>query len=694
MTVSSLSPSGEAAWQSLRQHVEWTPGFWLGWIFTDHTPSGRELFDRVADQLRGLGRSSVIRQPGSPEELVEQLAWVLGGADGADGCIAIEIRSQSKDWVERWDELLLRLNERRELLRRVLRGGLLLIAPTAVKSHTRVAAPDLWSIRSLALDVEPPGRLAALHFSELRVRAEISAEHEGNATEGATELALARHAVDDAQRAGQPVALTVARIRLARVHMAAERGLEARETAILAAAEAPSDELAAEALVTLGRIEINLDDLVAAERHYREALDRSPSTLSARALREFSKVLYRRHALDDALRIAHMNLDKIRAEHERGGEDWKALRDESVVLDAMGNIAYERGELVQSLDWYRQSLGLELRARAITGETPVSLRYEFITINRIGVLVSKQGNLAAAQDLFRQGLAILRRIRGLVGVTAQTLRDESLSLEEIGLVLREQGDKDGSLDLFRQSLQLRRTIRGMNGDTRMSLRDESVSLNHVGDGLRARGELSASLEVYRQSLELAQQVRALAGDTAETLHDESVFLYKISRVLRSQGELADARKAAMQSLDLTRRVRAIVGELPRALRSESVTMTEVAAILREEGESLDALELERQSLALDRRVHALVGDTPEALRDVSIALANMGNAFVAQGDESAALELFQERLALDRKYRAIVGETPDAIGREELAQKIIDDIVERRANREVRPVNDGGEPET
>lgn len=694
MTVSSLSPSGEAAWQSLRQHVEWTPGFWLGWIFTDHSPSGRELFDRVADQLRGLGRSSVIRQPGSPEELVEQLAWVLGGADGADGCVAIEIRSQSKDWVDRWDELLLRLNERRELLRRVLRGGLLLIAPTAVKSHTRVAAPDLWSIRSLALDVEPPGRVAALRGAQLRVRAGPAAEYQGNATEGTTDLALARHAVNDTQRAGQRAALTIARIRLARAHMAAERGLEARETAILAVTEAPSDELAAEALVTLGRIEMNLDDLVAAERHYREALDRSPSTISVRALREFSDVLCLRHALDDALNIALMSLGRIQAENERLGEDPDKLSDESMILDDMGRIAHERGDLARALDWFQQSLRVELRLRAIAGETPRSLRDESISINHIGRVVYEQGNLTLALDLFRQSLAIVRRIRDIVGATAETLRDESICLERIGMVLRTQGNWDGALDFFRQSLGLQHTIRGMTGDTPEALREQCVPLEGIGDSLNAQGKRSEALEMYRRSLGLIRQVRTLTGDTVGSLRDESIFLRKVARVLRDQGEFVDARVLSMQSLDLTRRIRAIVGDLPKALREESFAMAEVAAILREEGEFADALDLERQSLALDLRIHALVGDTPEALRDVGVSLMNVGQAFLDQGKENDALGLFQECLALGRKYRAVVGDTPDAIGREGYAQRIIDDIVERRANREVRPVNDGGESES
>ena len=33
LTVEPAQPESgrEAAWQALRQHVEWTPGFWIGW---------------------------------------------------------------------------------------------------------------------------------------------------------------------------------------------------------------------------------------------------------------------------------------------------------------------------------------------------------------------------------------------------------------------------------------------------------------------------------------------------------------------------------------------------------------------------------------------------------------------------------------------------------------------------------------
>lgn len=684
MTASPLSPSGEAAWQSLRQHIEWTSGFWLGWIFTDHTPSGRELFDRAAALVHGLGRRSALREPDVPEALTEQLAWLLGGADGVDGCVAIEIRSQGEDWVEHWDQFLLRLNERRELLRRTMRGGLLLITPTALKPHARTAAPDLWSIRSLALDVSPPA-VSMRPFAELHVRTEAMPQFSGEAAAEAA-VELAQQAVTTTQHAGHPAALTEARIRLARAHMAAERGLIAREIATQAVAEAPTDELAARALAELGRIEMRLDDLVAAERHYREALRRSPAMLSSEVLQEFAEVLERSHTLDDAVNILHMGLDKLRTAHE-GAELLDRLRSEWMIFCRLGDIALVRGDLAGAVEHFRDALDIVARTRVIGGESPGYLPDEAYVTTKLGRAVYRQGNFAEAHRLFQRALSISQQIRRMFGDKAVTLRGEAKAVLDMSNLLHAQEDVRGSLELARHSLALLRTARHMDGDTPVALYHEGVALERVGDCLRDTGDLSEALDVYRQGHAIIHRLRDFATQTAGTLRDESIILSKIGRILYLQGELAEALEAGMQSLDLARRVHAIVGDLPGSLREEVVAMSRVADILRDQGKLSDALALYEHGLVLARRIHALVGDTAETLRDESITLTKVGEIRMAKSEDDAALALFRERLAVDGKYRVSVGDTPEAVRREERAKEYIDEIEQRRMNLGNRPTS-------
>ncbi|RME24594.1 MAG: hypothetical protein D6798_10845, partial [Deltaproteobacteria bacterium] len=201
-----LSASGEAAWQSLRQHVEWAEGFWLAWVFTDHPPTAEEL-------RRRLAAASI--HPMQVFDLQEQadvariLRGLLADEPAPEGHVWVRCRETTGDSAglrQAWTELHLRLNERREALRTRLRAGLILAGPRAWKADARDAAPDLWSIRSLVLEADAtvPVRSGTADRSRQahQVRAPASAR-------------LARRALQRALKSADPAAEAVARTRLA-----------------------------------------------------------------------------------------------------------------------------------------------------------------------------------------------------------------------------------------------------------------------------------------------------------------------------------------------------------------------------------------------------------------------------------------------------------------------------------------------
>ena len=57
-------------------------------------------------------------------------------------------------WEQAWDRALLTLNQARQPLRKQLGVGLIVAAPPRVKPRIREAAPDIWSIRSLVIDLD------------------------------------------------------------------------------------------------------------------------------------------------------------------------------------------------------------------------------------------------------------------------------------------------------------------------------------------------------------------------------------------------------------------------------------------------------------------------------------------------------------------------------------------------------------
>jgi tetratricopeptide (TPR) repeat protein len=598
MSEELLSASGEAAWQSLRQHIEWMPGFWIGWVFTDHTPSVHELHSRIAGQLRAVGRSSEIEQPREPGELAAVLAGLLAGADGCDGCVTVAVVRQEEAWQAAWDQFLLRLNERRELLRQTLRGGLLLCAPTRFKARSREAAPDLWSIRSLALDVAPVADTRREQSIPLREDLRDDAPGSPEA------VTLALQAVAAAQHARQADAETTARIRAAEALFSVGRRDEGREQAVYAVEVAPTAALRARALVALAGLEHNLGDLVAAERHYRAAISSDADATGAAAHVDLAELLLKRGRVDEARSVAERGLELSRERCIRSGETVEALREVWVCLE------------------------------------------------RVGEVLQVQGDLSGAGIAYKEGLELSRRLSERVGDTAEMLWDVSKSLQNWGDVLRAQGDFSGGGAAFEEGLTLMRRYSGMVGDTAESLQAVAAGLLRVGDVLHAQGDLSAAGASYSEALGLIRRIRETVGDTPRFLRNEVLSLIRVGKVLLAQGDLNGAGVVYKEGLELSRRIRGIVGDTAEALRDVSVSLERVGNVLRAQGDWSMAGAAYDEGLTLSRRIHGMVGDTIRAVEDLALDLRHCASIQRRQGQLANARGMLQEAVDLLRRLRA------------------------------------------
>src|SRR5205085_7053315 len=156
-----LGRSGEAEWSRLRRQLEFAEGFWLGFVFCSSPAALGVLQRRTENVLRVRARRQLVVAPRSPQELVSKAAELVEhGGDGTLGCLwlaalAVDDAGQSNGpWQAAWDRALLALNQAREPLRRRLGCGLLVAAPPRMKPRVREAAPDLWSIRAMVIDLD------------------------------------------------------------------------------------------------------------------------------------------------------------------------------------------------------------------------------------------------------------------------------------------------------------------------------------------------------------------------------------------------------------------------------------------------------------------------------------------------------------------------------------------------------------
>ena len=154
-----LNLEGEEAWLRLKQHLEWSDHFALGFIFTDH-PTVIHLFrERLAKIYKARVTrliSSDLEQPSDLlTKLIPNLLHPTTLQQVSERPNWVDLSSYSgDDWAQARISFLIRLNEQRESLRKSLKTPLVLILPTSERTRIRTLVPDIWAIRDFSIDTD------------------------------------------------------------------------------------------------------------------------------------------------------------------------------------------------------------------------------------------------------------------------------------------------------------------------------------------------------------------------------------------------------------------------------------------------------------------------------------------------------------------------------------------------------------
>ena len=313
-----------------------------------------------------------------------------------------------------------------------------------------------------------------------------------------------------------------------------------------------------------------------------------------------------------------------------------ALRDLSISLNNVGQVARAQGDWSQAEAVYRESLALCRQLADRLGGTPGALRDLSVSLNNVGDVARAQGDWSRAEAVYREGLALSRQLAERLGGTPEALRDLAVSLDNMGQVARAQGDWAQADPVYREGLALSRQLVERLGDTPEALRDLSISLNNVGQVAWAQGDWVQAEAVYSEGLALSRRLVERLGGTPRALRDLSVSLIYIGQVARAQGDWSKAGAVYQESLALRRQLVERLGGTPEALRDLSVSLIYVGGVARAQGDWALAEAVYREGLALSRQLVERLGGTPEALRDLSVSLNNVGGVARAQGDWAQA----------------------------------------------------------
>lgn len=575
----ALGPEAEAEWQRLRRQFELASGFWLGFVFCSSPRTVATLRHRAERLLRFRALRLRLIRPDSPDEL----RAILTEFDHTDvwvDCIWIEAvhsdpqvpsGSEPGPWTAAWDWVMLRLNEHRDALRRRVRCGVVFIAPPEWKSRVRDAAPDLWSARSLVLDLHPSAEWQRQFDRRNAMDTEASARRTLSDTAIDVDFALAEARRIEGKSQYDPQSLARVLLRAVEGLLAQDRTEEAvhlaRKTVTMLRTVSERGRLLAEALMWAGQAERADDDVAAAIAHldeaarvWRHALERdgeTPQTLRDLAISVSALGNVLRDVRD--LAAAEASFEECLALHrhvvDTVGEISWTLRDLSVGLVALGDVRQESGNLKSAALLFEESLALSRRLSDMEGESPQTLRDVALGASRLGDVRRESGNLVSAKALCEESLALCRRAVELEGENSCSLRDLSINLEILGIVYQESGELTSASALFEESLVLRHRLLEMTGENPRSLRDVSSSLVHLGLIQQESGDLPSASVSFEEASALLRRILEAAGESPQRLYDLSFSLRKLGEVVGKMGDLESAADLFRESISLRIRFR-------------------------------------------------------------------------------------------------------------------------------------------
>jgi tetratricopeptide (TPR) repeat protein len=397
-----LSPAGEQAWVRLRRHLDRASRFWLAFVLTDDPVAADVLRERAEGNRRLRAEPVVTLRPRTPDEFAAMVASFERRAAQPPGCtIVTPPRATTAEWLQVWRELLYLLNHRRDLLRRRL-GGIVLVAPPAVKAIAQRETTDLWSVVDLLVELPaPPAGAVGHRLSEPAAgaadttdsRLDVAGLDLGDVTdkladEAAVLLALPREDLATAARARVTGAIGTA-------HAAGANQL----AAVLLLAQADGYRLAGDFSGALGllRVALQLDGV---DDPARIRLVDSAAELAA--------------AMGDLVAAAGYATESVELTRSRSDQlnTPQTLRDLSVSLNKLANIDYDRGDLDTAHTRYTESLQLRQRL-ANQLNTPGALRDLAVILGRLAVIQRERGNSDEAGGYQRQADELRTRLEAV-----------------------------------------------------------------------------------------------------------------------------------------------------------------------------------------------------------------------------------------------------------------------------------------
>jgi CHAT domain-containing protein/Tfp pilus assembly protein PilF len=324
-------------------------------------------------------------------------------------------------------------------------------------------------------------------------------------------------------------------------------------------------------------------------------------------------------------------------------------------LNSLGLVAFSRGHLAKTEEYYGQALAIEERLAPASMVTARSL-------NGLGDLAEKRSELEKAEEHYRRALALGQKL-------APESADVANSLHGIGNVAVDRGDLTKAEEYFRQALAIRRRFA-------VESLDIAASLNYLGLVERRRNNLAKAEDFHHQALAIQEKLAPASLPVAKTLDwlgtvaywrrdlpkaedyyrqsliireklapgslDVAISLDDLGNVASLQNDFTKAEEYYHQSLAIAEEV------APASLLTAGI-FENLTFIARARGDFRGAEQYERKVVDIEEK------SAPESTV-LADSLKSLGILVDMRGDPTTADAYYLKALAIEQKL------APDGLG--------------------------------
>ena len=469
--------SEQAEWRKLLAHFDLAEGFAFVVLLAPDADGAVLCRHELEQQLQGEGRALhavEIASPADLHRLPEHFLEVPASAEAACLWIAAVAPDYTPDyaaWRDAWEHALARLNAFRNPIRDRFQLTLIFAGAPWLQEVLREIAPDLWSVRTLVVRIEPAARPADESIT-------MSQSSESTVADGPDPLFALEQAEKLRGVAGKELALAHLLDRAGEGYVS--RGnLRWAEKAFVEALEIKLRHT--NLLATLNELAWTCQAL---------GQPRRSLALAEQALALAREVGDRQHE-GTALRrlgLAYTDL----------GETWRAIeyheqalaiarevddrRGEGYALNNLGLSYTDLGETRRAIEYHEQALAI---AREVDDR-----RHEGSALNSEGNAYYVLGETRRAIKYYEQALAIVREIGDQRGA--------GNALMNLGNAYADLGETQRAIEYYGQVLNLFRDIGDRRGEGNI-LWNMSLALDELGERAQAIAHAEAALSIYEQT---------------------------------------------------------------------------------------------------------------------------------------------------------------------------------------------------